>query len=71
MSDFKDTCEQTQRQGGDPLLDRKAVAKRWGVSVETIKRREADGTLRAVHLPGGRLVRYRFSSVLKAEGSGF
>lgn len=55
-------------QAGELFLDRKAVAARWRVSQETVKRREADGTLRALHLPGGRLVRYRFSDVLRAEG---
>lgn len=50
-----------------PLLDRKQLADRWGVSIETVKRREKDGTLKATHLPGGRLVRYRLSEILKAE----
>lgn len=50
------------------LLDRKALAHRWSVSGETIKRREKDGTLTPVYLPGGRLVRYRLADVIKAEG---
>jgi predicted DNA-binding transcriptional regulator AlpA len=52
----------------DTLLDRPALAHRWGVSRETIKRREKDGTLTPVYLPGGRLVRYRLADVIKAEG---
>jgi hypothetical protein len=44
------------------------VAQRWRVSQESIKRREKDGTLTPVYLPGGRLVRYRLADVLKAEG---
>jgi hypothetical protein len=50
------------------LLDRKEVARRWAVSIETIKRRERDGSLKATHLPGGRLVRYRLADVIAAEG---
>ena len=51
----------------DPLLDRKAVALRWAVSVETIKRREKDGTLKPIYLPGGRLVRYNLSDIVAIE----
>lgn len=50
------------------LLDRPALARRWAVSIETIKRREKDGSLKATHLPGGRLVRYRLADVIAAEG---
>lgn len=56
-------------QERETLFDRKTLAKRWGVSVETVKRRETDGTLPPLYLPGGRLVRYRLSDVLKAEGA--
>jgi predicted site-specific integrase-resolvase len=52
----------------DALLDRQALAHRWGCSIETIKRREKDGTLTPVHLPGGRLVRYRLNNIIQAEG---
>ena len=52
----------------DSLLDRRTLANHWGCSIETIKRREKDGTLAPVYLPGGRLVRYRLSSILKLEG---
>jgi hypothetical protein len=55
-------------QERETLVDRKTLARRWGVSVETVKRREADGTLPPLYLPGGRLVRYRLGDILKAEG---
>lgn len=58
----------TKNDGSDTLLTRKDVETRWGVSVETVKRREKDGTLTPVYLPGGRLVRYRLSEILKLEG---
>lgn len=60
---------QTVKSTHDQLLDRATVANRWSVSIETIKRREKDGTLKATHLPGGRLVRYRLSDVIAAEES--
>jgi predicted DNA-binding transcriptional regulator AlpA len=52
----------------DSLLSRNSLAHRWGCSIETIKRREKDGTLKPIYLPGGRLVRYRLADVLDAEG---
>lgn len=58
----------TSKVGSDTLLTRKDVEQRWGVSIETVKRREKDGTLSPVYLPGGRLVRYRLSEILKLEG---
>jgi predicted site-specific integrase-resolvase len=61
------TYSKTQ-DGSDALLTRKDVEKRWGVSIETVKRREKDGTLVPIYLPGGRLVRYRLADVLNAEG---
>lgn len=57
----------THEDSQQPLLDRKTLAKRWGVSIETIKRREADGTINPVYLPGGRLVRYRLEDIIKLE----
>lgn len=59
----------TSKTGFDALLTRKDVEQRWGVSRETVKRREKDGTLKPVYLPGGRLVRYRLSEILKMEGT--
>jgi hypothetical protein len=50
----------------DVLLDRKSLAKRWHCSTETIKRREAEGVLKATKL-GGRLVRYRLSDIQALE----
>ena len=50
------------------LIDRAGLARRWKVSQETIKRREKDGTLKPVYLPGGRLVRYRIADILAVEG---
>jgi hypothetical protein len=58
----------TQPRQQDALLDRRTLAYRWGCSIETIKRREKDRTLTPVHLPGGRMIRYRLADVLKAEG---
>ena len=46
-------------------LTRKGVAARWSCSVETVKRREAQGTLRALRL--GKLVRYRLEDVRAVE----
>jgi hypothetical protein len=50
----------------EQLLSRRAVASRWGVSVETVKRREADAGLRAMKF-NPRLVRYRLSDILAFE----
>ncbi|MGL4399938.1 MAG: helix-turn-helix transcriptional regulator [Luteolibacter sp.] len=57
-----------QDSHSNTLLDRRSLAQRWSVSEMTIKRRESDGTLKPVYLPGGRLVRYRLTDILKAEG---
>src|SRR5437764_15372101 len=46
----------------DQLLSRRAVARRWGVSTETIKRRERAGSLHALKF-NSRLTRYRLSEV--------
>lgn len=48
------------------LLSRKQIAARWGVSIETIKRRERDGTLKGLRL-STRLVRYRLQDVHLVE----
>jgi len=64
--------KQTSTEGtqeGEGLYDRRTLAARWRCSIETIKRREKDGSLQPVYLPGGRLVRYRISDILKAEGA--
>jgi predicted site-specific integrase-resolvase len=59
-----------QLDSQQPLLDRKSLASRWGVSIETIKRREADGSINPVYLPGGRLVRYRLAEIIAIENNG-
>ena len=46
-------------------LSRKGISERWSCSVETVKRREAAGVLKALKL--GRLVRYRLADVEAAE----
>jgi hypothetical protein len=61
--------EINQQAKPDSLLDRRALANHWRCSIETLKRREKDGTLTPVYLPGGRLVRYRLSEILKLEGT--
>ena len=48
------------------LLSRKALAARWGVSTETVKRRDREGALIPVRF-NQRLVRYRLSDVLRLE----
>lgn len=48
------------------LLSRAELARRWRVSVETLKRRERARILRPIRLDG-RLVRYRWSDILRAE----
>lgn len=50
----------------EQLISRRALAVRWGVSVETVKRRERSGALRAVRF-NARLVRYRVSEVEQYE----
>jgi hypothetical protein len=49
-------------------LSRRQVAARHGVSIETIKRREREGKLRAIHF-NQRLIRYRLSDVLAYEAA--
>lgn len=49
------------------LIDRAALKTRWGISIPTIKRREKDGTLKPIHMPGGRLVRYDIADIERIE----
>lgn len=51
----------------DRLLDRKALAERWSVSIETVKRREKAGKISPVYLEGERTVRYRLSDIVRIE----
>jgi hypothetical protein len=50
----------------DKLLTRLELARRWKVSIETVKRRERAKVLRPVRL-NGRIIRYRMSDVLRIE----
>jgi predicted site-specific integrase-resolvase len=50
----------------EQLLSRKGVAGRWGVSTETVKRREQEGYLKALRF-NSRSVRYRLSDVQAFE----
>jgi hypothetical protein len=47
------------------LISRKALAERWSLSVETLKRRERAGILPVLKL--GRGVRYRLQEVERLE----
>ena len=46
------------------LLTRRELARRWKVSIETLKRRERTKILRPMRLDG-RIVRYRMSDVVR------
>jgi len=48
------------------MLSRKAVADRWQTSVETVKRREKAGLIKALRF-NQRLLRYRLSDVVAYE----
>ena len=50
----------------DNLLTRVELARRWKVSIETLKRRERAKILRPVRL-NERLIRYRMSDVVRIE----
>jgi len=50
----------------DHFLSRRAVAARFSVCTETVKRWEQRGMLKPIRL-NSRLVRYRLSDVLKME----
>lgn len=54
----------------DKLLTRLELARRWKVSIETLKRRERAKILRPVRLDG-RIIRYRMSDVLRIEEEGY
>lgn len=53
-------------ESSEQLLSRKALANRWGVCRETIKRAERAGLLRAVRF-NERLLRYKLSDILAIE----
>jgi predicted site-specific integrase-resolvase len=52
----------------EQLLSRKAVAERWQTSVETVKRREKEGLLRAIRF-NERLLRYKLSEIEAIEAA--
>ena len=52
----------------DRLISRAQLAQRWGVSKETIKRRERDGLLSPIRF-NQRLLRYRLEDILAVEQS--
>ena len=54
----------------DKLLTRLDLARRWKVSIETLKRRERAKILRPVRLDG-RVIRYRLRDVLRIEEEGY
>jgi hypothetical protein len=53
----------------DSLLTSSELARRWKVSIETLKRRERTKILRPMGLDG-RIVRYRMSDVVRIEQEG-
>jgi len=54
----------------ETLVPRSELARRWKVSVETLKRRERAKILRPVRLEG-RVIRYRMSDILRIEEEGY
>jgi len=60
--------EQRIASENERLLSRRQLALRHGVSTETIKRRERDGSLKAVRF-NQRLIRYKLSDVLAYEAA--
>lgn len=49
----------------EKLLSPKQLADRWGISIETLKRRRRTGELRTLKM--GRLVRFKLSDILAME----
>jgi hypothetical protein len=54
----------------ETLLTRSELARRWKVSIETLKRRERARILRPIRLDG-RVIRYRLRDVLRIEEEGY
>lgn len=50
------------------FLTRRALARRWGCSTMTIRRRESDGTLKR-YLLAGRDIRFKISDVEAVEAA--
>jgi hypothetical protein len=53
----------------EQLLSRKALAKRWQCSLETIKRRTREGVLHPVRF-SQRMIRYPISEIIRVEQEG-
>jgi hypothetical protein len=52
----------------EQMLSRKSVAERWQTSVETVKRREKEGLLKAIRF-NQRLLRYKLSDIEAFEAA--
>jgi hypothetical protein len=52
----------------EQLLSRRAVAQRWQTSIETVKRREKEGLLKAIRF-NERLLRYKLSEIEAIEAA--
>ncbi|MEZ5326942.1 MAG: hypothetical protein R3F19_17980 [Verrucomicrobiales bacterium] len=60
--------DQPEGETTSRFLSRTQLAERWGVSKETIKRREREGLLSPIRF-NQRLLRYRLEDVLAVETS--
>ncbi len=58
----------SQETSGECLISRRALAARWQCSVETCKRREKAGLLKAIRF-SQRLLRYRLSDIRALEAA--
>jgi len=56
-------------KASEQFFSRKALAKRWECSVETIKRRTRDGQLHPIRF-NARMIRYPLSEIIRAEQEG-
>lgn len=52
-----------------PLISRKALAERWEVTVDSLKRYEKQGMLSPIKITS-RMLRYRLSEVVARESGG-
>ena len=65
MSNHREETKDS-RADCEAVITRKELAARWQCCIETIKRRERDGSLLALRL-GPRIVRYRLTDVIAYE----
>jgi hypothetical protein len=63
MSKNQHACQQSEQ-----LLTRRALSQRWSCCVETIKRRERQGLLKAVKF-NQRMLRYRLADIEAIEAA--